>query len=78
MNDLPNDGRPADDDSPAKETPLPAAVEVPGTVHDEASAIAGETLEQVGAAGGEAPPLAPAQNPKELPDVRLFWSGPAY
>jgi putative peptidoglycan lipid II flippase len=60
MNDLPNDGRPADDDSPASESSPPAAeaVEVPDTVHDEASSIAGETLEQVGAAGGEAPDLS--------------------
>jgi putative peptidoglycan lipid II flippase len=33
-------------------------IEVPGLVHDEASSIAGETIEQVGAAGGETPPVA--------------------
>jgi putative peptidoglycan lipid II flippase len=32
---------------------------VPGEVHDEASSIAGETLEQVGAAGGETPYVRP-------------------
>ena len=35
----------------------PKAPEVPGVVHDEASGIAGETVEQVGSAGGEAPPV---------------------
>jgi putative peptidoglycan lipid II flippase len=32
--------------------------EVPGDAHDEASSIAGETVDQVGAAGGEAPAVA--------------------
>ena len=31
----------------------------PGEVHDEASSIAGETMEQVGAAGGESRPVVP-------------------
>lgn len=52
MNDLPLDGPPGDDDSSANRTPL---VELPGSAHDEASSIAGETVGQVGAAGGEAP-----------------------
>lgn len=36
-------------------------IEAPSTgeVHDEASSIAGETMEQVGAAGGESAPVAP-------------------
>jgi putative peptidoglycan lipid II flippase len=34
-------------------------VPVPGQVHDEASSIAGETMEQVGTAGGEAPSISP-------------------
>ncbi|MDQ2936512.1 MAG: murein biosynthesis integral membrane protein MurJ [Acidobacteriota bacterium] len=34
-------------------------VPVPGQVHDEASSIAGETMEQVGTAGGEAPSVSP-------------------
>ena len=40
-------------------TPDAETIEVPGLVHDEASSIAGETIEQVGAAGGETPPIAP-------------------
>jgi putative peptidoglycan lipid II flippase len=36
----------------------PEVPEVPGVVHDEASGIAGETVEQVGAAGGESPLVA--------------------
>jgi putative peptidoglycan lipid II flippase len=35
----------------------PKVPEVPGVVHDEASSIAGETIEQVGSAGGETPPV---------------------
>lgn len=31
----------------------------PGEIHDEAGSIAGETMEQVGAAGGESAPVAP-------------------
>jgi putative peptidoglycan lipid II flippase len=71
MNDLPNDG-PANDgpssdepsnDGLSNEASLPfgeqETVEVPGVVHDEASSIAGETVDQVGTAGGEAPPVAP-------------------
>ncbi|HEY3040872.1 MAG TPA: murein biosynthesis integral membrane protein MurJ [Pyrinomonadaceae bacterium] len=38
---------------------MPEVPEVPGNVHDEASSIAGETIEQVGAAGGETPPATP-------------------
>ena len=52
MNDLRNDG-------PAKESGEQETVEVPGLVHDEASSIAGETLDQVGTAGGATPALAP-------------------
>jgi putative peptidoglycan lipid II flippase len=77
MNDLPNDGRPADDDSSANESSLPAteAVEVPGTVHDEASGIAGETLEQVGAAGGEAPPVSSSAKPERNTGRSAFLVG---
>lgn len=74
MNDLPNDGRPADDDS-SNESPLPTAVEVPGTVHDEASGIAGETLEQVGAAGGEAPAVSPGAKPERNTGRSAFLVG---
>jgi putative peptidoglycan lipid II flippase len=60
-----NDGRsvggPANNASPNDEgsTSDTEIVEVPGVVHDEASAIAGETLDQVGTAGGAVPPVAP-------------------
>ncbi|MDQ2974052.1 MAG: murein biosynthesis integral membrane protein MurJ [Acidobacteriota bacterium] len=54
MSDFSSDG--SDNDEPStrtgSETP---ATPIPGEVHDEASSIAGETLEQVGAAGGESP-----------------------
>jgi len=49
MNELPNDG-------PANDGP---ANDVPGDAHDKASTIAGETVEQIGAAVGEPPPIAP-------------------
>jgi putative peptidoglycan lipid II flippase len=73
MNDLPNDG-PAED-GPASNEPLenglsdfkPSAseeVRVPGEVHDEASAIAGETLDQVGAAVGDSGAATPAKTIK--------------
>jgi putative peptidoglycan lipid II flippase len=38
---------------------IPDGTAVPGEVHDEASSIAGETIEQVGAAGGETPLAIP-------------------
>lgn len=38
---------------------IPEAPAVPAEVHDEASSIAGETIEQVGAPGGETPSVAP-------------------
>lgn len=38
---------------------IPEGTPVPGEVHDEASSIAGETIEQVGAAGGETPLAIP-------------------
>jgi putative peptidoglycan lipid II flippase len=50
-----NNASPNDEGSPSDTE----TVEVPGVVHDEASAIAGETLDQVGTAGGAAPPVAP-------------------
>lgn len=61
MNDVPNDG--PDDNGLSNQQSPPSGeqetVEVPGVVHDEASSIAGETLDQVGTAGGEAPSVAP-------------------
>src|SRR6267142_5569734 len=51
MNDSSND-------ESSKPTGSETVVPAPGEVHDEASSIAGETMEQVGAAGGESPPVA--------------------
>ncbi len=62
MNDLPNDG-PAEDGPSSNESlgnglsdfksSASEEVRVPGEVHDEASVIAGETIDQVGAAVGD-------------------------
>lgn len=51
MNDSSND-------ESSKPTGSETVVPAPGDVHDEASSIAGETIEQVGTAGGESPPVA--------------------
>jgi putative peptidoglycan lipid II flippase len=51
MNDSSND-------ESSKPTGSKTVVPAPGEVHDEASSIAGETMEQVGTAGGESPPVA--------------------
>ena len=54
MSDLSNDGLPSD--APANDG---LSNNDSDSVHDEASSIAGETVEQVGAAGGETPPIDP-------------------
>ncbi|MFN2491341.1 MAG: murein biosynthesis integral membrane protein MurJ [Pyrinomonadaceae bacterium] len=46
---------PSEEESSKKTTSETVSVPVPGQVHDEASSIAGETMEQVGTAGGESP-----------------------
>lgn len=51
MSDLPKD--PLPNDEPVNE----GLTDNESNVHDEASSIAGETMEQVGAAGGESPPV---------------------
>jgi putative peptidoglycan lipid II flippase len=53
MSDLPKD--PLPNDEPAND----GLSNLDSEVHDEASSIAGETVEQVGAAGGESPPVDP-------------------
>lgn len=53
MSDLPKD--PLPNDEPVNE----GLTNNESDVHDEASSIAGETMEQVGAAGGESPPVDP-------------------
>jgi putative peptidoglycan lipid II flippase len=45
-------------DESSKPTGSETVPPAPGVVHDEASSIAGETMEQVGAAGGESAPVA--------------------
>ncbi len=80
MSDIPNDGLPGDgpsnDDSAERSPPpLAAAVEVPGVVHDEASSIAGETIEQVGAAGGETPSVAPGKKVEKSTGRSAFLVG---
>src|SRR5258705_10201611 len=52
MSDIPNDGLPPDE--PANDR---LSNDDSGEVHDEASSIAAETVEQVGAAGGGSPPV---------------------
>jgi putative peptidoglycan lipid II flippase len=76
MNDLPNDGatedgpsigEPSDDKlSHYKSFPSPGSEihAAPSEVHDEASMIAGETLDQVGAAVGDAAAATPSQTMK--------------
>src|SRR5258705_1374828 len=54
MSDIPNDGLPTDE--PANDR---LSNDDSGEVHDEASSIAAETVEQVGAAGGGSPPIDP-------------------
>src|SRR5882762_3765976 len=53
---------PSNDES-SKPTGSETTAVPPGEVHDEASSIAGETMEQVGAAGGE--------SPHDVPDASL-------
>jgi putative peptidoglycan lipid II flippase len=52
-----------------------AAVPVPGETHDEASSIAGETIEQVGTAGGEFPSVAPHAKPEKSTGRSAFMVG---
>ena len=81
MSDLPTDDLPGgertDDDSLNGKVPRfePEAVEVPGVVHDEASGIAAETLDQVGAAGGESPPAVPAARTEKSTGRSAFLVG---
>jgi len=50
---------PSNDESSKSNESETTVVPSPGEVHDEASSIAGETLEQMGAAGGESAVVAP-------------------
>jgi putative peptidoglycan lipid II flippase len=80
MSDIPNDDlpehEPSDDKSHgAKVPPQSETVAVPGLVHDEASSIAGETLEQVGAAGGETPAATPGAKTERSTGRSAFLVG---
>jgi putative peptidoglycan lipid II flippase len=76
---------PADDESPNDETSSQtsdsgpnsegASVEVPGEVHDEASSIAGETLDQMGAIGGETPAAIPGAKVEKSTGRSAFLVG---
>lgn len=74
MSDFSNAG--SDNDEPStktgSETP---AIPVPGEVHDEASSIAGETLEQVGTAGGESPLVDGKAKPEKSTGRSAFMVG---
>jgi putative peptidoglycan lipid II flippase len=79
MSDLPNDELPGSDrsgdDSPNDNPPRSERVEVPGVRHDEASGIAGETLDQVGAAGGETPRAVPTAKTEKSTGRSAFLVG---
>src|SRR6266480_828745 len=91
MNDLPDDGpvnEPANDgpasDEPSNRGPSnqaspqsgeQEAVETPGLVHDEASSIAGETVNQVGTAGGATPQVAPRSKVEKSTGRSAFMVG---
>jgi putative peptidoglycan lipid II flippase len=68
MNDSSND-------EPSKPTGSKTVVPAPGEVHDEASSIAGETMEQVGTAGGESPPVAPNEKVEQSTGKSAFLVG---
>jgi putative peptidoglycan lipid II flippase len=87
MDDLPNDG-PSNDGTPSEkpsdnglsnQVPPPSGeketIEVPGLVHDEASSIAGETLDQVGTAGGAAPQVTPRSKVEKSNGRSAFMVG---
>ena len=68
---------PNDDPSlrPESAGEIPEVPPAPGVVHDEASSIAGETMEQVGAAGGESPPVAPGAKVEKSTGRSAFMVG---
>ena len=73
-NDSSDDKRqsPARSNDPAKQNDVPP---VPGVVHDEASSIGGETMEQIGAAGGETPAAAPGARTERSSERSAFFVG---
>jgi putative peptidoglycan lipid II flippase len=83
-NEPANDGL-ANEDSPSNESSLrePESVTgeisevpaVPGNNHAEASSIAGETIEQVGSAGGESPSVVPGSKVEKSTGRSAFMVG---
>jgi putative peptidoglycan lipid II flippase len=77
-NDEPSRDKPTNQD-PSSQASLPSGgqdtVEVPGVVHDEASSIAGETLDQIGTAGGAAPSVAPGAKVEKSTGRSAFLVG---
>jgi putative peptidoglycan lipid II flippase len=87
----PPDHEPADDKLPGNDSPdadplspaglnnpvgeTAAVPEVPGIVHDEASSIAGETMDQVGAAGGETPSALRGKRTESSSERSAFFVG---
>jgi putative peptidoglycan lipid II flippase len=69
MNDLPKD--PLPNDEPAND----GLSNNDSEVHDEASSIAGETMEQVGASGGESPPVDPGAKVEKSTGRSAFMVG---
>ena len=87
----PPDHEPADDELPGNDSPdadplspaglnnpvgdTAAVPEVPGIVHDEASSIAGETMDQIGAAGGETPSALGGKRTESSSERSAFFVG---
>ncbi|MEP6818182.1 MAG: murein biosynthesis integral membrane protein MurJ [bacterium] len=75
-NDSPNDDSSSSRaESEGANGEVPEVPPVPGVVHDEASSIAGETVEQVGAAGGETPPAVPEAKVEKSTGRSAFMVG---
>ena len=76
-NGLSHKSSPNDDPSlrPGSAGEIPEVPPAPGVVHDEASSIAGETMEQVGAAGGESPPVVPRAKVEKSTGRSAFMVG---
>ncbi|HEV7744238.1 MAG TPA: murein biosynthesis integral membrane protein MurJ [Pyrinomonadaceae bacterium] len=74
-NDDPPEGESSRSAPEITENSIPEVPPVPGVVHDEASSIAGETIDQVGAAGGEMPPVPPRAKVEKSSGRSAFMVG---
>jgi putative peptidoglycan lipid II flippase len=74
MSDFSSDGSSNDEPSTKTGSETPA-IPVPGEAHDEASSIAGETMEQVGTAGGESPSVTPGAKTEKSTARSAFLVG---